>query len=97
MLPMSGDVALELSVGLSDFTSISAQNHTPAAFSRSHAGSILTVVETDGVPLMVYAGDPREVQLRKSIRGEVSCLQQKAMEYTIHCRCRRQQFEIRGS
>ena len=53
MLPMSGDVALELSVGLSDFTSISAQNHTPAAFSRSHAGSILTVVgkkeKLDGV------------------------------------------------
>jgi hypothetical protein len=61
MLPMSGDVALELSVGLSDFTSISAQNDTPAAFSRSHAGSIVTVVETDGVPHVRYSCESRFV------------------------------------
>jgi len=45
--------------------------------------SILAVIEARDISLGVYAGDPREGRAGKVDGGEVSCLAQKAMEYTI--------------
>jgi len=46
----------------------------PIAQDKAVLVSILTVVETNDVPLRVYAGDPGESRVGKVDRGEVSCL-----------------------